>query len=299
MTTLVLAGHGTRSSAGEETLAGLRDLVRGGRRGTRVEQAFLEISSPLLADMLPGLPGPVVVVPLLLAGGYHVHIDLPSVVAAARPDAVVAPPLGPHPLLAAVLARRLSAAGLRAADSVILGAAGSSDPAALADVRAAARLLSVRLSRPVTAAFAATGTPSVAEALDRLRSGPAPRIALASYLLAPGFFQDRLAASGADLVAAPLGVDADLAALVWARFDQARLAAGASKGGQTHRASVAAGAGARQTAPERERPGSGGHLAPVVPGGDQSRWGSSLSSRTISSATSSRDGRKSGPRSIS
>ncbi|MEU0487427.1 hypothetical protein ABZ260_50805 [Streptosporangium sp. NPDC006013] len=86
---------------------------------------------------------------------------------------------------------------------------------------AAARLLSVRLSRPVTAAFAATGTPSIAEALERLRSGPAPRIALASYLLAPGFFQDRLETSGADLVAAPLGVDADLAALVWARFDQA------------------------------------------------------------------------------
>ncbi|MER5623167.1 CbiX/SirB N-terminal domain-containing protein [Streptosporangium sp. NPDC002544] len=221
MTTLVLAGHGTRSARGEETLAGLRDLVREGRRGTRVEQAFLEISSPPLADVLARVPGPVVVVPLLLAGGYHVHIDLPAVVAAARPDATVTAPLGPHPLLAAVLARRLAAAGLRAADSVILGAAGSSDPAALADVRAAARLLSVRLSRPVTAAFAATGTPSIAEALERLRSGPAPRIALASYLLAPGFFQDRLEASGADLVAAPLGVDADLAALVWARFDQA------------------------------------------------------------------------------
>ncbi len=241
MTTLVLAGHGTRSAKGEETLAGLRDLVRGGRRGTRVEQAFLEISSPLLADVLPGLPGPVVVVPLLLAGGYHVHIDLPSVIAAARPDAVLAAPLGPHPLLTAVLARRLSAAGLRGADSVVLGAAGSSDPAALADVRAAARLLSVRLSRPVTAAFAATGTPPVAEALERLRSGPAPRIALASYLLAPGFFQDRLEASGADLVAAPLGVDADLAALVWARFDQARLAATATAGGQARPGPVAAG----------------------------------------------------------
>jgi len=187
-----------------------------------VEQAFLEIGSPRLADVLAGLTGPVVVVPLLLAGGYHVHIDLPSVVAATRPDATVAAPLGPHPLLAAVLARRLAAAGLRAADSVILGAAGSLDPAALADVRAVARLLSVRLSRPVTAAFAATGTPSIAEAMERLRSGPAPRVALASYLLAPGFFQDRLEAAGADLVAAPLGVDAELAALVWARFDQAR-----------------------------------------------------------------------------
>ncbi|WP_343961126.1 CbiX/SirB N-terminal domain-containing protein, partial [Streptosporangium amethystogenes] len=118
MTTLILAGHGTRSARGEETLAGLRDLVREGRRGTRVEQAFLEISSPPLADVLVEVPGPLVVVPLLLAGGYHVHIDLPAVVAAARPDATVTAPLGPHPLLAAVLARRLAAAGLWAADSV-------------------------------------------------------------------------------------------------------------------------------------------------------------------------------------
>ncbi|MEV4247131.1 sirohydrochlorin chelatase [Streptosporangium canum] len=250
MTTLVLAGHGTRSARGEETIAGLRDLVRRARPGSRVEAAFLEISSPPLAGVLPGLPGPVVVVPLLLAGGYHVHIDLPSVVAGARPDAVVAAPLGPDPLLAAILARRLAGAGLRPTDSVVLGAAGSSDPAALADVRAAARLLAVRLSRPVTAAFAATGAPSLGEALERLRSGPAPRIAVASYLLAPGFFQGRLESSGADLVGAPLGVDADLAALVWARFDQAR-------------------------------------------------WRSSRSSRTISSALSSREGRKSAPTNIS
>ncbi|MFC7642868.1 sirohydrochlorin chelatase [Streptosporangium lutulentum] len=247
---MVLARPRTRSARGEETLAGLRDLVRRTRPGTRVEQAFLEISSPSLAEVLPALPGPVVVVPLLLAGGYHVHVDLPSVVAATRPDATVAAPLGPHPLLAAILARRLASAGLRATDSVILGAAGSSDPAALADVRAAARLLAVRLSRPVTAAFAATGTPSIGETLERLRSGPAPRIAMASYLLAPGFFQERLESSGADLAGAPLGVDADLAALVWTRFDQARR-------------------------------------------------GSGLSSRTISSALSSREGAKSTPTNIS
>ncbi|GAT68649.1 cobalamin biosynthesis protein CbiX [Planomonospora sphaerica] len=246
MTTLVLAAHGTRSAEGEETLAGLRDLVRRARPGRRVELAFLEISSPLLADVLPGLPGPVVVVPLLLAGGYHVHIDLPAVVAAARPDATVAAPLGPHPLLTAVLARRLAAAGLRHTDAVVLGAAGSSDPAALDDVRAAARLLSARLSRPVRAAFASAGSPTAAEAVEGLRSAPAPRIAVASYLLAPGFFQSRLEALGADLVGAPLGVDPDLAELVWRRFDQAA-------------------------------------------------WDSSLSSRMISSALSSREGTKSVP----
>jgi sirohydrochlorin ferrochelatase len=221
VTTLVLAGHGTRCADGVATLTDLRDLVRRTRPGHRVELGFLEISAPLLADLLPGLPGPVVVVPLLLAGGYHVHIDLPGVVTAARPDALVAPPLGPHPLLAGILARRLARAGLRATDTVLLGAAGSSDEAALADVRAAARLLSVRLSRPVTAAFASAGTPTLAEGMERLRRGPAPRVAVASYLLAPGFFHDRLARSGAEVVSGPLGVDPDLATLVWSRFDQA------------------------------------------------------------------------------
>ncbi|MFE3450241.1 sirohydrochlorin chelatase [Nonomuraea sp. NPDC059194] len=219
--TLVIAAHGTRSAAGERTLARLAAAVRRLRPGHRVELAFLEISRPLLADVLPGLPGPVTVVPLLLAGGYHVHLDLPNVVAATRPDTTVTAPLGPHPLLTSALVRRLNEAGLRATDTVVLAAAGSSDPAALSDVRSAARLLAVRLARPVTAAFAAGASPTVHEMLDRMRHGPAPRVALASYLLAPGFFHEKLVKAGADVVTAPIGADLDLAALVWARHDQA------------------------------------------------------------------------------
>ncbi|MEW9529632.1 sirohydrochlorin chelatase [Microbispora sp. NPDC049125] len=219
--TLVLAAHGARTGEWECVMESLADRVRRARPGRRVELGYLEISSPLLADVLAAVPGPVVVVPLLLAGGYHVHIDLPAVVARVRPDALMAGPLGPHRLLTSVLARRLAAAGLRPWDAVILGAAGSSDPAALEDVRAAARLLSVRLSRPVTAAFASAGDPGVAEAMKRVRSGPAPRVAVASYLLAPGFFHNRLVTSGADVVSAPIGVDGDVAELVWTRFDEA------------------------------------------------------------------------------
>ncbi|WP_311931617.1 CbiX/SirB N-terminal domain-containing protein [Microbispora sp. H11081] len=219
--TLVMAAHGARSGHWESVMDCLAARVRRARPATRVELGFLEISTPSLSDVLSRVPGPVVVVPMLLAGGYHAHIDLPAVVARVRPDAVVAGQLGPHRLLTSVLARRLAAAGLRPCDAVVLGAAGSSDPAALDDVRAAARLLSVRLSRPVTAAFASAGTPAVPEALERIRAGLAPRVAVASYLLAPGFFHDRLLDSGADLVSAPLGADSDLAALVWTRFDEA------------------------------------------------------------------------------
>src|SRR5690606_37015409 len=118
--TLVLVAHGTRDPAGEAVLAALAARVRAERPGHRVELAFLEISSPLLADLPARLPEPVVVVPLLLAAGYHVRVDLPGVLARTRPDAVVARPLGPHPLLASALARRLAAAGLRTADAVVL-----------------------------------------------------------------------------------------------------------------------------------------------------------------------------------
>ncbi|MCF6469904.1 sirohydrochlorin chelatase [Nonomuraea sp. MG754425] len=218
---LVLAAHGTRSADGEQTLSALAETVRRARPGQRVELSYLEISSPALAEVLPVVRGPVVVVPLLLAGGYHVHIDLPEVIAEHRPDAVVAGWLGPHRLLTSALARKLARAGLRATDAVLLGAAGSSDPSALADVRAAAHLLAVRLARPVTAAFASSGTPSLEEAMRRLGSPPAARVAVASYVLAPGFFHDRLASAGADLVSDPLGADPDVAALIWHRYDEA------------------------------------------------------------------------------
>jgi sirohydrochlorin ferrochelatase len=219
--TLILVAHGTRSEEGERSLSALAAAVRRARPGQHVELSYLEISKPLLADVLTSVPGPVVVVPLLLAGGYHVHIDLPSVVAQHRPDASVARRLGPHRLLIDALARKLARAGLCRSDAVILGAAGSSDPSGLADVRTAARLLAVRLGRPVTAAFASAGHPSLSEAVERIRSGPSPRLALASYLLAPGFFHGRLADAGADLVSEPLGADPAVVELIWHRFDQA------------------------------------------------------------------------------
>ncbi|MEV5327721.1 CbiX/SirB N-terminal domain-containing protein [Nonomuraea sp. N2-4H] len=222
--TLVLAAHGTRSQAGQRTLAALAETVRAARPGGRVELSYLELASPLLREVLPAVRGPVVVVPLLLAGGYHAHIDLPQVVAEHRPDAIVAGWLGPHRLLTSALARKLARAGLRATDAVLLGAAGSSDPSALADVRAAAHQLAVRLARPVTAAFASAGAPSLDEAMERLGATPASRVAIASYVLAPGFFHDRLVAAAAGrtaVVSEPLGADPDVAALIWRRFDEA------------------------------------------------------------------------------
>ncbi|MEV4457605.1 CbiX/SirB N-terminal domain-containing protein, partial [Microbispora sp. NPDC049633] len=83
--TLVMAAHGARSGHWESVMDSLTARVRRARPAARVELGFLEISAPLLSDVLSRVPGPVVVVPMLLAGGYHAHIDLPAVVARTRP----------------------------------------------------------------------------------------------------------------------------------------------------------------------------------------------------------------------
>jgi hypothetical protein len=51
-----------------------------------------------------------------------------------------------------------------------------------------------------------------------LREAGEPRVAIASWLLAPGVFHPRLAAAGADVVSAPLGAHPDVVAAVVARY---------------------------------------------------------------------------------
>ncbi|MGB8202023.1 MAG: CbiX/SirB N-terminal domain-containing protein, partial [Pseudonocardiaceae bacterium] len=87
----------------------------------------------------------------------------------------------------------------------VLAAAGSSDPRAVADVRVAARQLSGKVGSRVRVGFVATGAPRVASLVAGLRAAGESRIAVASWLLAPGLFHSRLASAGADVVAAPLG----------------------------------------------------------------------------------------------
>jgi sirohydrochlorin ferrochelatase len=56
--------------------------------------------------------------------------------------------------------------------------------------------------------------------LRRRRRG---RIVVASYLLSEGLFQDRLRASGADVVTEPLGTHPGLVRLIANRFRRARV----------------------------------------------------------------------------
>jgi sirohydrochlorin ferrochelatase len=70
----------------------------------------------------------------------------------------------------------------------------------------------------VTAAFLSAGGPRVAEAVAELAAREQRDVAIASYLLAPGHFQDQLAGAGARWVTAPLGGHPAMAGLVIDRY---------------------------------------------------------------------------------
>ncbi|NEA40503.1 CbiX/SirB N-terminal domain-containing protein, partial [Streptomyces sp. SID11385] len=113
--TLLALAHGTRDPEGVRVVRDLVDRVRLARPEVRVELAWLGLVQPSVPEALAALTGPVVAVPLLLARGYHVRADIPTLLAeSGRADVTVAQALGPSPLLAKALAARLEEAGRRA-----------------------------------------------------------------------------------------------------------------------------------------------------------------------------------------
>ncbi|MBO0839389.1 MAG: sirohydrochlorin chelatase [Sciscionella sp.] len=219
--TMVLVAHGTRDGAGVVVAQRIADAVRRELPGVPVRLAFADVRAPSLASVLGTLGGPVVVVPAFLASGYHVRVDVPHQVARfARTERIrLTPALGPDPMVVDAVLQRLRAAGHRPGDAVVLGAAGSTDPRARADVRRAACLLSTRLGCQVDIGFV-TGTPAAHSVVSqRLRAGR--RVALGCWLLAPGAFHAKLARCGAHAVAEPIGAQRQLVELIARRYRQA------------------------------------------------------------------------------
>jgi sirohydrochlorin ferrochelatase len=232
---LVACSHGTADAEGTAAVTRLVDAVRR-VADVPVVEAYVDVHGPYVGDVVAEHGGDAVVVPLLLAAGFHVRVDIAEAVAP-WPAAVTSPALGPDDRLTDLLDERLRAAGVLPDDAVVLAAAGSSDDAADASVRAQADLLSAVRRRPVTVAYGAARGPRVGEEVARLRRRE-PRVAVASYLLATGHFHRRVLAAGADAVTAPL-LDADdpdprLVALVLDRYRGAVPAAGGA--GPAHNA---------------------------------------------------------------
>jgi sirohydrochlorin ferrochelatase len=200
---LVAASHGTSDAAGRAAVA----AVRGAATGVAVEDAFVDVQQPDVASVLDRLAAEhhAVVVPLLLSGGYHVHVDLARAVGEASTGPLLAAALGPEDRLVDVLAVRLAEAGLRSDDRLVLAAAGSSDVRAVDDCRDVARRLATRLGRPVAEGFLSAARPSVGDAIARTRAThPVSRVVLATYLLAPGYFHELAVAAGGDVTTAPI-----------------------------------------------------------------------------------------------
>jgi sirohydrochlorin ferrochelatase len=213
---LLAVAHGSRNPAATDVIKTLARQVRRLAPVLDVHVAFIGHAEPSLPAELGAAGSNAVIVPLLLSTGYHLTADIAG--AATSAGARVAGPLGPDELLLTALIARLSDAGVPAGTPVVLAAAGSSDPEAAADVQKQADLLAERLSVPVVGAFASAARPTVPEAVAKLRQRTGLPIAVASYLLAPGHFQDQLHDSGAEWVSEPLGGHPALAGLVIERY---------------------------------------------------------------------------------
>lgn len=219
--TLVLAAHGTRDPAGSRVISELAERVRDRLPDVDVRVAFADVCSPSVTDVLRRVDGPAVVVPAFLASGYHVRADIPAQVKeSGHPLTAVTEPFGPSPSLVAVVHERLVEAGWDG-EPIVLAAAGSSDSRALADVGRAAKLLHTRTGVDVQVGYVTTASPRVTDLVgDR-------RLAIASWLLAPGLFHRVVRDAGARVAAEPIGAHPGAVELVVRRYRNAYLPTGA------------------------------------------------------------------------
>lgn len=239
---LLIVAHGSRDPRSAATVRALAEVVRTQAEGRDVRVAFLDLSEPSVGDALAALHAEghrhVVAVPLLLGHAYHARIDLPALVEDVtarlpRLSVTVSDVLGPDPLLEDVARDRLAEAGAELSDpdlGVVLTAVGSSHAPANEVVSRIARSWDGAHGARVTAAFASTARPDVPAAVAKLRARGARRFAVAAWFFAPGLLPDRIAdlveqSAPGSLLAAPLGTDPRVAAVVLDRYAEALAAA--------------------------------------------------------------------------
>jgi sirohydrochlorin ferrochelatase len=231
---LVVIAHGSRDPRHAATVHALVERVRALRPGLRVETGFLDFNIPSVQGVLESLAAEgvrdVVALPLLLTRAFHAKADIPAVLreAPARLRIRQAEVLGPSPLLLSALDRRLYEAGLTPADKsstgVVLASAGSTDPEAIAVIAEIAREWRHTGWCAVRPAFASASLPRTMDAVRELRALGCARVAVAPYVLAPGFLPDRIArgAAEADVLADVLGPAPEVARVLLERYDAAR-----------------------------------------------------------------------------
>jgi len=260
----VAVAHGSADPRAAAAIGDLVPLVaaRAAARGLSLPElrvAYLGHAAPSLPQVMRtfGPDARVTVLPLLLTAAYHSKTDIPRVLARAGAGMRITygDPLGPDPRLLRALERRLPEVALEnpAEVGVVLAAAGSSDPAANATIARLAAQWQAGTGwfavRPAYASPAAAGgqgstaaaggqgssaaaggqgstaAATPAQAVTELRKAGARRVVVASYLLAPGLFADRIRdaslAAGAAAVSPALGATPEVADVVLDRYQAA------------------------------------------------------------------------------
>jgi sirohydrochlorin ferrochelatase len=237
---LVAVAHGSADPRAAAALGALVPLVarRAADRGLNVPDlrvAYLGHAAPSVPQVMRtfGPDTQVAVLPLLLTAAYHSKTDIPRVLAragTAKLNLTYGAPLGPHPLLLRALERRLPETALAnpAGTGVVLAAAGSSDPGANATIAGlAAQWQATAGWFAVRPAYASAVSPTPAQAVTELLRAGARRVVVASYLLAPGLFADRIRdtslAAGAAEVSPALGAVPEVADIVLDRYQEASI----------------------------------------------------------------------------
>ncbi|MEV8044450.1 sirohydrochlorin chelatase [Streptomyces griseoluteus] len=230
---LLIVAHGSRDPRHAATVHALVARVRSMRPDLRVATGFLDFNVPSVGGVLKSLAAggvrEVVAQPLLLTRAFHAKADIPAVLREAPPGMRVrqAEVLGPSPLLVSALERRLYEAGVRPADKsstgVVLASAGSSDAEAIAVIADIAREWWRTGWCAVRPAFASARLPRTEDAVRELRAQGCERVAVAPYVLAPGFLPDRIArgAADADVLADVLGPAPEVARVLLDRYTEA------------------------------------------------------------------------------
>jgi sirohydrochlorin ferrochelatase len=235
---LVAVAHGSRDPRASATVGELMAMVaeRARRRGLDapdLRTAYLGHAPPSLPQVMSTIEAGrrVRVLPLLLTAAYHAKADIPRLLTRVASDfprlqVSYGDTLGPHPRLLRALERRLAEEdpdGDRARTGVVLAAAGSSDPEANASIGHLAAQWQDRAGwLAVRPAYASAADPSPAAAVTGLLQAGVPRVVVATYLLAPGLFADRIRtsslAAGATAVSPALGACAEVADVLLDRF---------------------------------------------------------------------------------
>jgi sirohydrochlorin ferrochelatase len=203
---VVLLSHGSPDPRAAAAARRLADAVENRLRGERVHCAFLQFG-PSLAEVCAGLSveglGRAVVVPAFLTPAFHVRVDVPAAVDAARESTGMAlrvtDPIGADAALVDALDHELPPG------PVVLAVAGTADADANANLRRIARAWASRRGDRVMVAHASQGRPNVAEALISMEAEASGRASVAALVLFPGRLPDRIAAAaGQRTITTPL-----------------------------------------------------------------------------------------------